>query len=265
MVDGEARDQHLDIGKHVLPDPGHRQISQHVLVIGQALKGLDDTRAIDERMVGQHHALGLAGGAGRVEHRTVIPGLDLFHAALDQVRIHAAMRVAALGQLLAGHQRAIGVVTQSARIVVDDVLQRRAFAPDLQHLVDLLLILDDDHGHACVLQDVDHFLRDGVLIERNRHGAQCLGRHHRHIELGTVFADHRDVVAALDAKLRQAVGHPAHRFMHLAPGERLPDPEVLLANRRPIAAHAGMLGQQGRKGVRRAHGDVRWVRHVVSL
>ena len=257
MVDGKTRDQQLDIGKHVLPDPGHRQICQHVLVIGQAFQRLDDARAVDQRMVGQHHALGLAGGAGRIEHRTVVPGPDLFHTAPDQVRIARAVPLAALVQLLARHQRAVGVVAQAARIVIDNVLQRRALAPDLQHLVDLLLILDDGHGHAGILQDIDHFLRDGILIERDRHGAQRLGRHHRHVEPRTVLADHRHVVPAPDTELRQAMRHPAHRFMDLAPGERLPYPEMFLANRRAIAAHAGMLGEQRRKGVRRAHGNVR--------
>ena len=68
-------------------------------------------------------------------------------------------------------QKVLRVVTQPARVVEDDVREIAAALPDLQQLVDLLLVLDDGEMHVRVVQHVDHLLGHGVLVERDRHAA----------------------------------------------------------------------------------------------
>jgi hypothetical protein len=44
---------------------------------------------------------------------------------------------------------------------------------DLEQLVGLLLVLDDRVGDLGVLENVDHFLGDRVLVERHGSASAC--------------------------------------------------------------------------------------------
>ena len=134
-------------------------------------------------------------------------------------------------------QERLRVVAQAARVVVDDVLELRAAVPDLQHLVDLLLVLDDRELDLGVVQHVDHLLGHRVLVERHRHAAERLRRGHRPVQARAVVADDREVHPALEAERGEPAGERAHLLGDLRPGPGLPDAEVLLARRRMIAAH----------------------------
>ena len=101
-------------------------------------------------------------------------------------------------------QAGVVVVAQAARLVVDDVLQRRQPVGDRQDLVDLFLVLDDRERHLGMLEHVGHLVGDRVGIERHRHGAQRLAGAHRPIEPRLVAADDGEVVAPLEAELGQA-------------------------------------------------------------
>jgi len=57
------------------------------------------------------------------------------------------------------------------------------------------------------------------------------------------------VLAALEAERGQGGGKRAHFVGELAPGRRLPDAEILLADRRPLRPHARVVHQQFRKRV----------------
>jgi hypothetical protein len=83
------------------------------------------------------------------------------------------------------------------------VLQLRALRHDLEELVGLLLVLDHREGDLGVLEDVDHLLRDRVLVERHRDGAQGLGGGERPVEARAVGADDGDVRAAAEPGLRE--------------------------------------------------------------
>ena len=61
---------------------------------------------------------------------------------------------------------------------------------------------------------------DRVGIDRHRHGAEHLHRHHRPIELRPVGADDGDGFAALEAEPVQADGIGAHDLEHLRPRSR---------------------------------------------
>ena len=131
-------------------------------------------------------------------------------------------------------QEILRVVAQPARVVEDDVREIAAAVPDLEQLVDLLLVLDDGEVHVGVVQHVDHFLGHGVLVQRHRHAAQRLRRGHRPVQARAVVADDGEIHAALEALRRQPAGQRAHLVGDLRPGPGLPDAEVLLARGRVV-------------------------------
>jgi len=70
------------------------------------------------------------------------------------------------------------VVAQAARVVVPEPAQQRALRPDLEQLVDLLLVLDDREGDVGVDDREDELGRGGILVQRDRHRAERLRRDH---------------------------------------------------------------------------------------
>jgi hypothetical protein len=267
MVHGEAGDQQLRVREHVLADPGGRQVGQHVFPVGQVFQFGHGARAVDQRVVRQHDALGLAGRARRIEHGGRVLRLHGGDGAIQEAGVLRGVFGAQLFQLFIGHQHRVGVVAQAARIVEHHALQGGALFADLEHLVDLFLVLDDGHADLGILQHVDHFLGDGVLVERHGNRAQRLRGHHGHVQAGTVLADHGHVHAGLDAQRGQAVGDVADVLRDFGPREGLPDPQIFLAYRGPRPTNLGMREQQRRKGVRRSRhpcGCGRCMCHVVS-
>ena len=114
-------------------------------------------------------------------------------------------------------EKILRVMAQTPRIVEDDMSEVAAAIPDLQQLVDLLLVLDDGEVHVGVVQHVDHFLGHGVLVERHRHAAQRLHRGHRPIKPRAIVADDREIHPALEAQCRQPAGQRAHLVGDLRP------------------------------------------------
>jgi hypothetical protein len=125
--------------------------------------------------------------------------------------------------------------------------QPRHLRPRFEHLVDLLLILDDGIGDFGVIQDVDEFGRRRVLVHRHGNPAQRLRGDHRPVQPGTVVADDREVHAAPETLRRQPAGERAHFVGDLRPAPGLPDAEILLAGRRRVAALERVFLQQARE------------------
>ena len=194
------------------------------------------------------HALGLAGRARRVEHDRHVVGRALRDLAVEEARMRAIEFAADLLQPL--EARHVLVVAQAARIVVVDVRERRDLRHRLQHLVDLLLVLDDRVGDLRVVQHEDELGRGRVLVHRHRDAAQRLRRQHRPVEPRPVVADDREVHAALEALRGEAAGERAHLVRDLAPRPGLPDAEVLLAAGRMRGAHLRVVQQKTRKRIR---------------
>ena len=110
-------------------------------------------------------------------------------------------------------------------------------------LVDLLLVLDRGETHFGMRQHKGEFVGDRVGIDRHRHRAEHLRRHHRPIELRPVAADDGDGLAALEAEPVQADRIGAHDLEHLGPGPGLPDAEILVPHGRPRAVQIGVADQ----------------------
>ena len=142
------------------------------------------------------------------------------------------------------------VVAQPLGLVVDDGLELRHLLRHGQDLVDLLLILHRGELHLGVGEHIGELVRHRVGVDRNRHRAERLRRHHRSVNLRPVGADDGDGVAAPHAKPVQADRIGAHLVEQARPGPGLPDAHVLVTQRRPVAERAGVAHQQLRKGVR---------------
>ncbi len=209
--------------------------------------------------MGKDHALRVARRPRRVKHDRGVRSRPLGDLRVEEPGIRRGPSTSALPQALVGREFRLRVMPQSARVVIPDVLELGALRHDLEQLVGLLLVLDDRVGDLRVLEDVDHFLGDGVLVERDGSRAERLRRGERPVEARPVRPDDRDVLAALEARLGEAACEPVHLVAHLAPGPALPDAQVLLANRGQRAAHLRMAQQElrervGRPGLR-GHGD----------
>ena len=142
------------------------------------------------------------------------------------------------------HEEGVVVVPHALRVVVDDHLDRGQLVLHLEDLVDLLLVLADDHAGLGVVDDVVHLRGDGVLVDGHGRPAQGLGRHHGPVELRAVVADDGDLVAAAEAQAGETQGDALDVVGVLAPRVGLPDPEFLLADGGAAVAPALGLGEQ---------------------
>ena len=121
------------------------------------------------------------------------------------------------------------VFPHAARIDVDHVLELVELILNLDHLVDLLLILDHGKAGAAMIQNIGHLFGGGVLIQRHRNGPHRLRGHHRPIEIGPVASDDRDEIALVHPQIDQAKRQSFDFLFGLRPGPALPDAEFLFA------------------------------------
>ena len=253
----EARDQLLRIVEVVVADPGDRQVGQRLVPVGQLVEGDGVAGGIDAALRGQHHALGLAGGAGRIEDDRgvrALAGRDLRIQPLPHRGI-LLQRGAAVGDhLLDRTQVGPVVVAQALVLVVDHGLELRQPRCHRHDLIDLLLVLDCGKTHLGMGQHERQLVRHRVGIDRHRDRAEHLRRHHRFVEPGPVRSDDGDGVAALDAEPAEANRIGADLIQHLRPAQGLPDAEILVPKRRAVRTQAGVLRQQLGKRVRRIGG-----------
>ena len=244
----------LAVGEDVIADPGHRQVGEQDVVGPEAVELVAVLRRDDDVVVRQHHALGPAGGAGGVEHHADVGALalgDLVEPPALGAGVGAHLLAAQLLDVLEGMQVGRVVVREAARLVVDDLLQLRQPIGDRDHLVDLLLVLDDRELHLGVLEHVGHLVGHRVLVDRNGDAAEALHGGEGGIEARAVVADDGHRVAALEPELAQADGEGAHLVAQLRPGPGLPDAVVLVAHGRAVGVLDRVAQQQLGHGVER--------------
>ncbi len=144
-------------------------------------------------------------------------------------------RAPLLLHVLEGEERRVLVLPQAARVGVDDVADLRELVEHVEDLVDLLLVLGDDEGGVAVVDDVGDLGEVRVLVEPDRRRAGRLRG-----ELGQTHSGRLSpMIATLSPRL-QAERDEAERevpdvVVVLAPGEGLPDAELLLAQRDAVA------------------------------
>ena len=249
----EARDQALRVVEIMVADPGERQIGQRLVLLRQVIEGHRVGARADAALRRQHHAFGLPGGAGGVEDDRGVGALAGRDLAIEPGAERCVLRqsLAAVGDdVRHGVKPGVVVVAQAPPLVVDHGLELRQAVRHRQDLVDLLLVLDRGEAHLGMREHIGQLFRDGVGIDRHRHDAERLGRHHRGIELRPVGADDRHGVAAAEPQPMQAERIGADLVEQLRPGQRLPNAQILVTHRRPAAEVARISDQQFRKGIR---------------
>ena len=252
-VDDVAAGEPLRVGEDVLADPRRRQVGEHLLLLGQLVEAGAGAGAVDQRVVGVDDALGVAGRSRGEEHRRDIVGPGLLDLAREEAGVRGRVGLAGGDEVVERSQAGLAVVAQAARVVVPDALEPRAAGTDLDQLVDLLLVLDDGKGDVGIGDRERELGGGGVLVERHRDRAERLRREHRRVEARPVLADDDEVLAALQSGVGQAAGKRLDEPGEVAPAERLPDAELLLAQRRRVGSRRGMLEQES--GERGLHGS----------
>jgi hypothetical protein len=229
--------------QHPLGDVREREVADRALRPQEpgGVEGGD--RLVHHVVVGEHHALGVAGGAGGVEEgRRQVRG-DPVHPLLDPA-----------GVVATGEQ----VVPRHHARVVDPVgVGQHHHVADRVHLGERLLpalvavvvLEDDDDGPGLAGDERDLVLGQGV-VDRHRHG----GRRHRAVvgqRVRRAVGRHdRDRVALLDAERDQRGSHPLGLLPRLGPRDRRPG--LALGHVEPVgegrlvAEPLGRLAHRGR-------------------
>ena len=190
-------------------------------------------------------ALGVARRAGREEQRRHVAGLAGRHLAGEHI---GRRRATLFDERVQRRQARLVVVAQATRVVEPDVRQLRALLAQLQHLVDLLLVLHHRERDLGVVDREDELRGYRVLVQRHRHGAQRLRGQHAGVQPRPVFADDDEMLAALQTRRGQPLRQLLHQRRELCPGQRLPDAKGLFAQRRRVGPAGRVVEQEPRKG-----------------
>jgi hypothetical protein len=228
----------------VIAHPRHRQVGERLVVAAQPLALAGDACHLDQVAIGEHGALGRAGGARRVaDHRGVV-GAAGRHLVVEVGRTPERELLPPLLQLGQAEQPRLGVGAHAARVVVHDHLEPRAVRTHGQQLVDLLLILRHRKPRLGVIDDVGQLLLVRVLVERHRDAAERLRGQRGPVERRPVIAHDRGLVAPDESERGQAQGEAPAPLEVVTPGVRLPDAEVLLANGDAVAESVGVVADE---------------------
>ncbi len=180
----------------------------------------DRAHVVEEVAVGQHHALGLPGGARGVDDCRKVRRSAFFHLGGESARVHGK------GFLSAGHDFVERHHPGSARgfwkslrlevlIHDDDALKKGEVLLAGEDLLQLLRVLHERHRTVRVLQDVAGFIRHGIRAPGHVRGPDAqnalVGDH----PFRAIVRDDADMVPALDPK----GGQP--RAKTLEPGREL--------------------------------------------
>ncbi len=239
----------MRVGKQVVADPCHRQVGEHFLVVGQALADDAVARGDDDVVVGEHHALGLAGRAGRVEHDRHVATSTEGDLALVKFGIGAIELDTQLLYLLVVVQKVLIIVTQAAGIVVDNLFDLGTALAYLEHLVYLFLVFDQRNLDVGIVEHIGHFVRDRVLVQRHRHRAERLRCGHPPVQARAIVADDGELVAPFQAEAGKSAGERSHLHRDIGPGPGLPDAEIFFTHRVPLRTRLHVVLQQLGEGI----------------
>ena len=111
----------------------------------------------------------------------------------------------------------------------------------------MFLVFDHGQTHVGVGDGKNAFGADGVLVKRNRNGAQRLRRQHGGVQARPVGTDDHHVRATRQAGLVQAAGNVLHQGGHAGPAVRLPNAVFLFAHGWRVRALGSVFHEQSGK------------------
>ena len=118
----------------------------------------------------------------------------------------------------------------------------RTLLAHFQHFVDLLLVFHHAKTHVSIVDRKYTFPCHGILVQRNRNGAQGLRSQHGGVQARAVRTDHDQMFTALQACLMQTARHVCDHLQHGRPVHALPNAVFFFTH----GARAWALGCVGR-------------------
>ena len=149
------------------------------------------------------------------------------------------------------HHHRIDEAGEAFHVEHDDLLQGRAARAAGQDLVELLLVLGEDHLGRGIVDEIFDLDRRIGRIDAGRNAA---GAEDAHVGIDPFrhrVGDDRGDVAGPEADGVQAVGDVLGDLQPLPPAGRLPDAELLFADRGPVAARLHGRAENSSRSCRR--------------
>src|ERR1051325_2447183 len=144
----------------MLADPGHRQIGEYLLPIGQLLeldRGLSRRYQIVET---EHDALRLSRRARSIKEDRGVGAAAPSSLGGKKIRVSTRISPAGFDDEVVRFKIRLIVTTQTAPVGKDHGCETRASFFDLNKLVDLLLIFGQRETDFGVVEDVGHLIGD---------------------------------------------------------------------------------------------------------
>ena len=204
--------------QHLAERVGHRQPQELQVVLVEDVLDVDGLALVDPGLVPQPDALGPAGGAGGVDQRGELVGLDRLDRGRHRAGVLDEELLAEVGELVQRDDP----VTVARAVEGDDLADARDLALALVELGQLLVVLDEDDLALGVAQDVGRVL--GVRRRVDGRGGAA-GAHDRQVREDPLVAragGDADPLLGLDAERQQARGQAGDPVARLLPGDGRP-------------------------------------------
>ncbi len=239
---------------HLLGDVAQGQVRQH-LVGGRdpQLRRLQPDRPHDVAP-GEHGALRLAGGARRVDQDREVVGFGRGRRipplrVVGEDLVPEGEQVVEVEDALIGGGRRL----RPASLQHDHRDEGLASIDDLERLVELLLVLGDEHRRGGVVQLVGELRRRVRRVDPEGHRAEALGAEAGVQPLRPVLRLDRDAITTLHTERGEASTEPAGGPRPLRVGDLLPASAPLGPQRHPggcdLLPPQQQLGQRGHAGL----------------
>ena len=154
------------------------------------------------------------------------------------------MGAALLAQLRQPHDHGIVQAAQAFGVEDHDLAQQGQAIAYLEHLVELLIVLDEQHHRARVFAQVLHLGCGVGRVDAIGHGAAAEHGQIGHQPVAVGVGQDGGHLPVLQAQMQQTAGDLAHRLADLLPGLRLPDAQLFLAQPHLRAALAHRVEKQ---------------------
>ncbi len=241
--DGEAVQRLIQAGD-TLGRQAHRQKGEALVTLPLVQQGgsVDDLE--QDRAMGQHRALRRAGRAGGVDQHGKIVGRDHGDAGLPGIRTCGMMGSPARQQIGKALAHRVAQVAQRLHVEHHDAAQRRALGADFQRLVELLLVLHEQHRRTAVVQHMRNLIRRAAGENANGHAARA---ENAEIGIGPFragFRQHGGAVPGREPDGGQTQADMARVIRKVRPGDFLPDAAILLSQDHPAGVAVRPLQQQ---------------------
>ncbi|CAM4083404.1 hypothetical protein PARU111607_03490 [Palleronia rufa] len=236
----------LPDAEDVVADPGHRQVGQDLLPLGQAVEVAGRLGCLYDVTVRQHHAFGTPRGAGGIEHDA---GVVVCRGSAPTLQLGPQPVLGITPRLLkvaVGNQPRMIVFPKAPGIEIDGPAQPLRARRRLRELVHLLLISGDGEHRLRMVQLIADLFHRGVLVDRHRDAAGGLDGDHGPVERRAVPPGDDHMLALRQAQVQQPQRQRFDLIRGLGPGPALPDSEFLLAIGRPGAEMRHVPRQQRR-------------------